>query len=129
MIVDSSAIVEILKLGPATEQFLHKIARSTTSRISAGGYVEICAVIVRSGIVNGFENLDRLMADYGLEILSVDRRQAMLAREAYKEFGRGAGHRAALNFGDCFAYALAKATGDTLLFNGDDFARTDLVAA
>jgi len=55
--------------------------------------------------------------------------QARIAREAYRDFGKGSGHAAGLNFGDCFAYALARATGDPLLFKGDDFSKTDIAAA
>ena len=72
---------------------------------------------------------DDLIAATGIIIESVTREQAEIARAAYRDFGRGGGHPAGLNFGDCFAYALAKATREPLLFKGDDFSRTDVAAA
>jgi ribonuclease VapC len=70
--------------------------------------------------------LDDLIAAAGMEIVSVTENQARLAREAYRDFGKGSGHRAQLNFGDCFAYALAKSAGEALLFKGAGFIHTDL---
>lgn len=72
---------------------------------------------------------DELTKEAQISIESVTEAQAQAAREAYRDFGRGSGHPAKLNFGDCFAYALAKSTGEPLLFKGDDFVHTDVVAA
>ena len=73
--------------------------------------------------------VDKLLATAGIVIEAVTETQARIAREAYRDFGKGSGHAAGLNVGDCFAYALAKATGEPLLFKGDDFSRTDVAIA
>ena len=73
--------------------------------------------------------LDRLVADLRLDAVPVDEQQVAAARAAYRDYGRGSGHAAGLNFGDCFAYACARTHGARLLFKGDDFARTDIVPA
>ncbi len=73
--------------------------------------------------------LDHVIRDAGIAIVSLDEAQARLAREAYRDFGKGSGHPAGLNFGDCFAYALAKAAGEPLLYKGTDFAQTDVASA
>ena len=73
--------------------------------------------------------LDTFLAASAIEIEAVTPEQARIARDAYRDFGKGSGHRARLNFGDCFAYALAKATGKPLLFKGTDFAQTDINSA
>lgn len=129
MIVDTSAIMAILKFEPEAENFLIKLESARKPRLAAGSYIEICAVIVRSGIADGFANFDRLMATLGVEVVATDPVAARIARTAYATYGRGTTHPAQLNFGDCFAYALAKATGEPLLFKGDDFTQTDIAAA
>jgi len=97
--------------------------------MSAATYFETGMVIDRkSEDTFPAEAFERLLAMTRFEIVSVTRRQAELAREAYREFGKG-NHQAGLNFGDCFAYALAKETGEPLLFKGDDFSRTDITEA
>jgi ribonuclease VapC len=73
--------------------------------------------------------LDDLIARTGIVFEPVTREQAEIARAAYRDFGKGSGHAAGLNFGDCFAYALAKAKREPLLFKGDDFSKTDVAAA
>ena len=72
---------------------------------------------------------DDLLREAGISVEPVTEEQARLAREAYRDFGRGSGHPAKLNFGDCFAYALAKAMDEPLLFKGEDFSRTDVASA
>ena len=72
---------------------------------------------------------DEFIGRAGMSIVAVTQEQAYLSREAFRRYGQGSGHPAALNFGDCFAYALAKERGAPLLFKGDDFARTDIAAA
>jgi ribonuclease VapC len=73
--------------------------------------------------------VDELLTTAGIVIESVTEAQGRVARDAYRDFGKGSGHAAGLDFGDCFAYALAKATGEPLLFKGDDFSRTDVAVA
>ncbi len=97
--------------------------------MSAVNYVEAAIVIdgSRDPVASG--RFDDLFRAAELTIEPVTQEQARIARDAYRDFGKGRGHRAALNFGDCFAYALAKVTGEPILFKGDDFAHTDLTSA
>lgn len=96
--------------------------------MSAGGWIELSAVAVRRKIIPQ-PWLDTLIARFGLIIEPVTSEQAHIGHQAYRMFGIGSGHRARLNFGDCFAYALAKVTGEPLLFKGDDFIHTDVIPA
>jgi ribonuclease VapC len=89
--------------------------------VSAANYVETAAVIDRSRDPVASRKVDELLAVSEVTIVAVTERQARIAREAYRDFGQGGGHPAQLNFGDCFAYALAKDTGEPLLFKGDGF--------
>ena len=129
MIVDSSALIAILRQEPERPRFLDRLASiDECVRISAANLLE--AAIVADGTHDPeFSNqFDAIVADFTIEIAPVTAEHAHLAREAYRRFGKG-NHRARLNFGDCFAYALSKATGEPLLFKGDDFTHTDVVPA
>lgn len=129
MIVDTSAVVALLRAEPEAPAFAAAIERARSPRMSAAGYVETAAVIdqARDPVVS--RALDELVDVAGIGIEPVTEGQARLAREAYRDFGRGSGHPAGLNFGDCFSYALAKETGEPLLFKGQDFSRTDVHVA
>ncbi|MEI9852093.1 MAG: type II toxin-antitoxin system VapC family toxin [Sphingomonas sp.] len=124
MIVDSSAIVAILTEEPEALAFASAITNAD-ARISAGNWIELAAVTSRRRLCTA-EELDQLRTRFGLTIESVTAEQAGIGQAAYRSFGIGSGHPARLNFGDCFAYALAKATGEPLLFKGDDFVHTDI---
>jgi ribonuclease VapC len=89
--------------------------------VSAANYLEAAIVIDGSRDPIASRRFDDLLREGGIAIEPVTEEQAKVAREAYRDFGRGSGHAARLNFGDCFAYALAKTTGEPLLFKGDDF--------
>lgn len=97
--------------------------------MSAGTYQELGLVVDRVGDPALSRQLDRLLESWGVIIEPVTASLARLARSAYRDYGRGSGHRAQLNFGDCFAYALASQTGEPLLSVGDDFSATDLTSA
>ena len=128
MIIDTSAIMAIV-LGEDEEvAFTDAIFRDSTPTMSAASFVELAAVIVRTHPTRRTA-ADALIetARIGLEPLSV--LQARIASAAYATFGRGTGHPAKLNFGDCYAYALAKARNEPLLFKGDDFTHTDVLKA
>jgi len=128
VIVDSSALVAIIFGEPEGDDLFERLMAGSP-RMSAATYFETGMVIDRkSEGTFPAEAFERLLAMTRFEIVSVTRRQAELARAAYREFGKG-NHQAGLNFGDCFAYALAKETGEPLLFKGDDFSRTDITAA
>ena len=129
MIVDSSAVVGILKSEPEAEALLDAMASARNRRMSAATFVEVCVVIDSSRDPVKSGRLDNLLRRFDVEIIDVTSEQAYIARAAYRDFGKGSGHPARLNFGDCFAYALASATGEPLLFKGDDFGHTDLTSA
>lgn len=129
MIVDTSALVAILMDEPDARRFAEAIERSPVSRISAASYVELGAVIDRAQDAVASRRVDELLAVAEVVIEPVTVEQARIARDAYRDFGRGSGHPAGLNFGDCFSYALARSVGEPLLFKGTDFAATDIHAA
>ena len=129
MIVDTSALIAILRDEPDAMAYARAIANAAIRRISAATFVETAAVIDASRDPIASRRFDDVLREARFEIEPVTEAQARIAREAYRDFGRGSGHPARLNFGDCFAYALAKAMNEPLLFKGDDFTRTDLTAA
>ena len=128
MIVDSSAILAILFAEPDAESFAKAISEAEFCRISAANFVEVAIVVATQTGDSGGRQLDAFLRRAGIGIEAVTEEQAHLARQAYADFGKGR-HPAGLNFGDCFSYALAKATGEPLLFKGNDFSRTDINAA
>ena len=128
MIIDTSAIVAILGAERDARLFAEAIAEAFERRVSAATYVEAGIVLDSRRDVALSRSLDDLIRNTGIVIEPVTAEQAELAREAYRDFGKGS-HRAGLNFGDCFAYALAKAKGEPLLFKGDDFRKTDVEVA
>jgi len=129
MIVDSSALIAIIKREPEAARF--RVALETTADLSmsAANYLEAGIV------VDGFRDpgmsaqLDTIIERSGIVIEPVTLELARAARRAYRAYGRGSGHRANLNFGDCFSYALAREKREPLLFKGDDFVHTDLESA
>ena len=127
MIVDTSAIVAILRDERDAPRFADAIAKAKVRRVSAVNYVEAAAVIDGSRDPIASRRFDDFFREAQLVLEAVTPEQALVAREAYRDFGRGSGHEARLNLGDCFAYALAKVKGEPLLFKGDDFSHTDLV--
>ena len=129
MIVDTSALVAIALDEPERLELQELIVDSTTPRLSAANLVELFIVVDRHTNRSVSDRIDTLLGALGLVIEPVTAEQALIAREAYRLFGRGNGHPARLNYGDCFAYALAKSLGEPLLFKGDDFIHTDVAAA
>lgn len=128
MVIDTSAVVAVLLDEPDGHRFAETIAAAQARLVSAVSRVEMSFVIESRKGEAGRALLDRFFALTGAEIVAVTPQQAQLAIEAFRRFGKGR-HAAALNIGDCFAYALAKATGHPLLFKGDDFIHTDIRAA
>jgi ribonuclease VapC len=121
VIVDTSALISILRDEPDARDFATAIAEADRRRISAANYFETAIVIDGSRDPIASRRFDDLVREAEIGIEPVTAEQARIAREAYRDFGRGSGHPARLNFGDCFAYALVKTTGEPLLFKGDDF--------
>jgi ribonuclease VapC len=128
MVLDSSAVVAILLAEPDAAQFASAIEAADIRLISFATWVELGLVLLTRKGDPGINDLERFVQDAQLELVSVDETQARLAVGAFRNFGRGR-HPAALNFGDCFAYALSKATGEPLLFKGGDFRQTDIIPA
>jgi ribonuclease VapC len=129
VIVDTSVIAAILLDEPERKHLQVMLASSGRNQMSAGSWIELAVVLFRKDKDELVDISERLLVTFSIEIAAVDLRQSEIAREAYRRFGRGSGHRAKLNFGDCFSYALAKAANQPLLFKGDDFTHTDVLKA
>jgi ribonuclease VapC len=129
MIVDSSALVAIIKREPERAAFSALLESTQDVKTSAATYFETAIVIdsLRNPIMSHL--LDDLIERAGIIIEPVTPEQARIARQAYRDYGRGSGHPATLNFGDCFSYALARAKREPILYKGDDFGHTDLRSA
>lgn len=127
MIVDTSALIALLRDEEDAPQFSHALAlRSQTKRLSAANYLEAAIIIDGSRDPIASRRFDEVITKANVIIEPVTAEHAQIARAAYRDFGKGSGHPAGLDFGDCFAYALAKITGEPLLFKGEDFAKTDV---
>jgi ribonuclease VapC len=126
VIIDTSALVAIVRDEPDAAALTHAIATAEMRHMSAATYLESSIVIDRSNDLVLRARLDDLLREMDIEVVAVTPEQARLARVAHQHFGRGSGHPARLNFGDCFAYALAKERDEPLLYKGDDFAYTDI---
>jgi ribonuclease VapC len=128
MVIDTSALVAILQGEPERRAFIDAIDGADAPRLSTASFVEASIVVEARFGPDGVHALDRFLDRAGVELVAVDREQSLLARSAFSRFGRGR-HPAGLNYGDCFAHALATALAEPLLFKGDDFARTDVAVA
>jgi ribonuclease VapC len=127
MVIDTSALVAILRDEPERRAFIEAIEAADVRLMSAATFVEVSIVIEARLGADGARTLDLFLSRATIEITPVDLGQAHAARQAYVRFGRGR-HRAGLNYGDCFAYALARERGEPLLFKGDDFVHTDVAS-
>lgn len=128
MIIDTSAIVAILSDEPERQVFNEAIERADTCLMSTATFVEASIVIESSRGYDGLRDFDLLLAAAAIELVAVDAEQGQIARQAFRQYGKRH-HTAGLNFGDCFAYALSKATDLPLLFKGNDFSKTDIEPA
>lgn len=128
MILDTSALVAVLYRKAEAPAFVQAIHDAESCRISVASYVELSMVVEQQLGPEGMRQAEAFFRRAGITIEPVTVEQGELARQAFLDFGRGR-HKAALNFGDCFSYALAKATGEPLLFKGKDFPLTDIEAA
>jgi ribonuclease VapC len=128
MVIDTSALLAILLKEAEASEFVDRIADDPVRLISAANVLEASIVIeARLGDAGGRE-MDFLLQKMDASIVSVDAELADVARRAWRRYGKGR-HPAALNFGDCFSYALAVTRNEPLLFKGDDFSQTDIVSA
>jgi ribonuclease VapC len=126
MIVDTSAIIAILKNEPEAQAFSDAIEAAKTVRISAASYLESNIVVGRYKDPILRSRLEEILENPGLQIEPVTAAQAKIAWQAYRDFGKGSGHPANLNFGDCFSYALARDKREPMLWKGEDFGFTDI---
>ena len=129
MVVDTSALVAIMGDEPERHRFNRLIEAATATYVSAASLLETRIVLFARSGDSAVLALDAFLLKSGMTVMEVSPRIADLAFDAYRRYGKGTGHGAALNYGDCFSYALAKHLTVPLLFKGDDFSQTDIQAA
>jgi ribonuclease VapC len=127
-VVDTSAIIAIMKLESDAAEYASILASAAPRFISAGTRFECAIVVGRELGTKGLANLEILLEGTNVETVPFDGEQSELGLQGYLTYGRGSGHKAKLNFGDCFSYALAKTRDLPLLFKGDDFIHTDIAS-
>ncbi|MGH7898242.1 MAG: type II toxin-antitoxin system VapC family toxin [Candidatus Binatia bacterium] len=127
MVIDTSALLAILQDEPERRAFNEALEAADSRRMSVATFVEVSIVIEARLGAAGQRDLDLFLERAAIELVGVDIEQSRAARRAFTRFGKGR-HPAGLNFGDCFAYALATTLGEPLLFKGDDFCKTDVVS-
>ena len=125
VVVDSSAILSILLAESGSDEILTAISSNDCS-MSVGNYLESAIVVDSTKDPVAMRKFDAFIKASGIEIIPIDFKQVEIARVAYRDYGKGTGHPARLNFGDVFAYALASATNRELMCKGDDFVKTDI---
>ncbi len=128
MIVDTSALMAILLGESEADDFADRILKDDECKISAVSFVEASIIAESSGGDGAVRQLDDFVRKAAIMVTPVSEEQARAARQGYSDYGKGR-HRAGLNLGDCFSYALAKVTGEPLLFKGNDFRKTDIPPA
>jgi ribonuclease VapC len=126
MVIDTSALLAILQDEPERRRFNEAIEAAESRVMSVANYVEVSIVIESRFGAEGLRELDRFIDRADIALVGIDLAQGKLARDAFSRYGKGR-LAAALDFGDCFAYALARVLNQRLLFKGDDFSRTDLI--
>ena len=129
MIVDTSALIAIITEEADAAKFAKVMAEASGLRISAATYVEAAIVLDRRDNPAAGTILDDILLDMDIQIEPVTLEQARIARQAYRDYGKGSGHPANLNFGDCFSYALARVRRESILYKGNDFVHTELRSA
>lgn len=127
MVIDTSALLAILQDEPERRRFNEALEAAASRNLSVANFVETSIVIEARYGAEGLRDLDLLLELAGIDRVPVDIEQGKLARRAFSRFGKGR-HPAGLNYGDCFAYALASQLSEPLLFKGEDFSRTDVTA-
>jgi ribonuclease VapC len=126
VILDTSVLIALLTHESDYRQYVEAMESASVLRLSAGSYLELGVVLQRTQRSDLIPNSDAFLEATGVVIEPVTVEQALIARQAYRDFGKGSGHPAGLNYGDCFSYALAKDKREPILFKGDDFRHTDL---
>jgi ribonuclease VapC len=126
VIVDASAIIAILRLEPEAQAFVQKLDSAPRCFVPAPTYLEACMVMAGTLGAKGREDVDQLLSILDIEIVPFTANASKVAVSAFLTFGKGRGHKAQLNFGDCVSYAASKVEAMPLLFKGDDFGFTDV---
>ena len=126
MVIDTSAVVAILRQEPGAEGLLSRLIAAGSRRISAASLLETAIVLEAKSGEKAGDDLDLFLARAKIEIEAVTDDHVRIARKAWRRYGKGSGHAARLNFGGCFSYALALSLGEELLYKGEDFAHTDV---
>lgn len=126
MVIDSSALIALLLGEAETDRFVEAIAAASIRLVSAGSYLETSIVMLSRIGQSAPGQVQRLLSELAVAVAPFTAKQAASAIDAYRLYGKGSGHPASLNFGDCFTYALAKTARLPVLFKGDDFGRTDI---
>lgn len=129
MIIDTSAMIAILRNESDAIRYARAISDAVDRRMSAVSFVEAAVVIDANRDPIASRRFDDFIREANISVEPVTAEQAQFARAAYRDFGKGSGHPAKLNFGDCFAYALSKTLDEPLLFKGSDFKNTDIISA
>jgi ribonuclease VapC len=129
VIVDSSAIISILRLEPEAQIFLKKLDTTSRCLIAAPTYLEVCMVMAGTLGEKGQDDVDQLLSAMDILIVPFTPTASKVAVSAFLTYGKGRGHKAQLNFGDCISYAMSKVEAMPLLFKGEDFALTDVERA
>jgi ribonuclease VapC len=129
MVIDTSALVAIMQQESDADGFLRRLAAAGSRRVSAATLLETAIVLEARSDEKAGDELDLFLARAKVEIEPVTEEQVQVARKAWRRYGKGSGHAARLNFGDCFSYALAHSLGEELLYKGADFAHTDVARA
>ena len=125
MVIDTSAVLAILQDEPERRMFNEAIEEAETRSLSVASFLETSMIVESRYGSDGMRDLDLFIAKAQIELIAVDVEQAHLARQAFRQFGKGR-HPAGLNFGDCFSYALARSLADPLLYKGSDFGKCDI---
>ena len=126
MVIDTSAVLAWLKSEPERERIVQALEAHSVCRVSAVSVLEAHIVVRAREHPTMLGKLDRFLEEIDALVMAFDEQQARLAATAFQQYGKGQGHPAQLNLGDCVVYALAKAVGEPLLFVGDDFSQTDI---
>ena len=129
MVIDTSAVVAILRQESGAEGLLRRLTAAGSRRISAANLLETAIVLEAKSGERGGEQLDLFLTRAQIEVEPVTAEHVRIARKAWRRYGKGTGHAARLNFGDCFSYALAHSLGEELLYKGADFTHTDVAHA
>ena len=127
IVVDTSVFVAAMRAEPEEERLTEALVAASQRAMSAGNYLE-CAMVALGRGLAAHADLDEWLSNRDIRIVPIDHLAAKLAADAFARFGKGR-HRAGLNYGDCFAYALAKVLQAPLLYRGEDFVHTDIVPA